>query len=39
MTLSGATTLSQSGPCSDGNEEAPHILQNISITGTSSQIV
>ncbi len=34
-TLSGATTLSQSGPESDGNEEVFHIPQSSSITGTS----
>ena len=34
-TLSGATTLSQSGPASEGNEELLHIPQSSSITGTS----
>ena len=32
--LSGATTLGQSGPGSDGNEEVLNILQTSSITGT-----
>ena len=32
-TLSGSTTLGQSGPGSDGNEGVLHILQNSSITG------
>ena len=35
MTLSGATTLSQSGPGSDGNKGILCILQSSSITGTS----
>ena len=35
MTLSGATTLGQSGPGSDGNVEVFHIPQNSSITGTT----
>ena len=34
-TLSGATTLGQSGPGSDDNEGVLHIPQNSSITGTS----
>ena len=34
-TLSGATTLGQSGPGSDGNEGVLHIPQRSSITGTS----
>ena len=34
-TLSGATTLSQSGPGSDGNERVLHIPQSSSITGIS----
>ena len=34
-TLSGATTQSQSGPGSDGNEAVLCILQSSSITGTS----
>ena len=34
-TLSGATTLGQNGPGSDGNEEVPWIPQSSSITGTS----
>ena len=34
-TLSSATTLSQSGPGSDGNEGKLHIPQSSSITGTS----
>ena len=33
--LSGATTPSQSGPGSDGNEGVLHISQSSSITGTS----
>ena len=33
--LSGATTLGQSGPESDGNKEVFHIPQSSSITGTS----
>ena len=32
--LSEATTLGQSGPRSDGNEEVLHISQTSSITGT-----
>ena len=32
-TLSGATTLDQSGPGRDGNEEVLHIPQSSSITG------
>ena len=35
-TLSGATTPSQSGPGSDGNEEVFRIPQSSSITGTSA---
>ena len=34
MTLSGATTLGQSGPGSDGNEGVPCIPQSSGITGT-----
>ena len=34
-TLSGATTLDQSGPGSNGNKEVHHTLQNSSITGAS----
>ena len=34
-TLSGATTLSQSGSGNDDNEGALHTPQNASITGTS----
>ena len=34
-TLSGATTLGQSGPESDGNEEVLYIPQSSSITGAS----
>ena len=34
-TLSGATTLGQSGPGSDGNEGILHIPQSFSITGVS----
>ena len=34
-TLSGATTLGQSGPGSDGNERVLRISQSYSITGTS----
>ena len=34
-TLSGATTLGQSGPGSDGNEGISRIPQSSSITGTS----
>ena len=34
-TLSGATTLGQSEPGSDGNEEVLHIPQSSSITGAS----
>ena len=34
-TLSGATSLAQSGPGSDDNEGVPHIPQSSSITGTS----
>ena len=34
-TLSGATTLGQSGPRSNGNEGVLHIPQSSSITGTS----
>ena len=34
-TLSGATTLGQSGSGTDGIEEVPHIPQSSSITGTS----
>ena len=34
-TLSGATTPSQSGPRSDGNEGVLRILQSSGITGTS----
>ena len=34
-TLSGATTLGQSGPGSDGNEGVIHISQSSSITGAS----
>ena len=34
-TLSGATTLGQSGPVSDGNEGVLHITQSSSITGAS----
>ena len=34
-TLSGATTASQSGPSSDGNEGVLHIPQNLSITWAS----
>ena len=37
-TLSGATTLGQSGPGSDGNKAVLRIPQSSSITGTS-QIV
>ena len=33
--LSGATTLNQSGPGSDGNERVLRILQSSSNTGTS----
>ena len=33
--LAGATTQSQSGPRSDGNEGVLHIPQNSSISGTS----
>ena len=36
MTLSGATTHSQSGPGSDGNEGVLHIPQSSSITGAST---
>ena len=35
-TLSSATTLDQSGPGSDGNEEILHIPQSSSITEASS---
>ena len=35
QTLSGATTLAQSGPGSDGNEEVLHIPQSSSITEAS----
>ena len=35
MTLSGATTLSQSGPGSYGNEGVPRITQNSSIIAAS----
>ena len=35
MALSGATTLGQSGPGSDGNEGVLHILQSSSTAGTS----
>ena len=35
MALSGATTPSQSGPGSNGNEGVLHIPQTSSITGTS----
>ena len=35
MTLSGATSLSQSEPGSDGNERVLNIPQNSSITGIS----
>ena len=35
MTLSGATTLSQSGPGSDGKKGVIRILQSSSITGVS----
>ena len=35
MVLSGATTLGQSGPGSNGNEGVPRIPQSPSITGTS----
>ena len=34
-TLSGATTLGQSGPGSDGNEGVLHIPQSSNITGAS----
>ena len=34
-TLSGATTLGQSEPGNDGNEEVLHIPQSSSITGAS----
>ena len=34
-TLSGATTLGQRGPRSDGNEEVLHIPQSSSITEAS----
>ena len=34
MTLPGTTTLSQSGPKSDGNEGVLQILQSSSIIGT-----
>ena len=34
-TQSGATTLGQSGPGNDDNEEVPHIPQSYSITGAS----
>ena len=34
-TLSGATSLGQSGPGSNGNEGVLHILQSSSITGAS----
>ena len=34
-TLSGATTLGQSGPMSNGNEEVLHITQSSNITGAS----
>ena len=34
-TLSGAITLAQRGPRSDGNDGVPHIPQNSNITGTS----
>ena len=36
MTLSGDTTLGQSGPGSDGNEEVLHIPQSSSITENSA---
>ena len=36
MTLSGATTLDQSGPGSDDNKREPRIPQSSSITGASS---
>ena len=36
MTLSGATTLGQSGPGSNGNEGVLHIPQSSSNTGTST---
>ena len=35
MARSGATTLAQSGPGSDGNEGVLHIPQSSSITGTA----
>ena len=35
MTLSGATTLDQSGPGSDGSKGVLRILQSSSITGAS----
>ena len=35
-TLSGATTLGQSGPGSNGNEGVLHIPQSSSVTGASS---
>ena len=38
-TLLGATTPSQSGPGSDGNEELLHILQSSSITGARPDCV
>ena len=34
-TQSGATTLNQSGPGSEGNKGIPHIPQNSNITGAS----
>ena len=40
MTLSGATTLGQSGPGSDGDKEAFHILQNsITVASPSDSLV
>ena len=34
MNLSGATSLGQSGPGSDGNEGVLRVPQSVSITGT-----
>ena len=34
-TISGSTTLAQSGPVSDGNKGVLHVSQSSSITGTS----
>ena len=39
MTLSGATTLGQSWPGSDGNKGLLRIPQSSSITGTSPSLI